>query len=107
VKLDPLTLFAEATTTTLQTRLGAHPCERSGYVPGVQFALWANPNARTRGAVGRFQTTGYCARPSISDLNNGCGIWECCYHSRLAVAPVYNDVRSPEGHCYQKAERPL
>jgi len=92
-------LFAEGNHHHIWHRLGAHPCQREG-IDGVQFALWA-PNARSVALLGDFNNWDGRHHPMQQRLG---GIWEL-FIPGLAVGTVYKyEVRSPAGHCYQKAD---
>ncbi|MCP9818123.1 1,4-alpha-glucan branching protein GlgB [Synechococcus sp. Cruz-9H2] len=92
-------LFAEGNHHHIWRRLGAHPCEREG-IAGVQFALWA-PNARSVALLGGFNS--WDGRHHPMQLRIG-GIWEL-FVPGLSTGTIYKyEVRSPEGHCYQKAD---
>jgi 1,4-alpha-glucan branching enzyme len=92
-------LFAEGNHHHIWHRLGAHPCQRDG-IAGVQFALWA-PNARSVAMLGDFNNWDGRHHPMQRRLG---GIWEL-FLPGLAVGTIYKyEVRSPEGHCYQKAD---
>lgn len=92
-------LFAEGNHHHIWRRLGAHPCERDN-IAGVQFALWA-PNARSVALLG--ECNNWDGRHHPMQLRIG-GIWELFVPGLRPGALYKYEVRSPEGHCYQKAD---
>jgi 1,4-alpha-glucan branching enzyme len=92
-------LFAEGNHHHIWQRMGAHVCERQG-VAGVQFCLWA-PNARSVSVLGNFNGWDGRLHPMQSRLG---GCWEL-FIPGLEIGAIYKyEVRTQQGHCYQKAD---
>ena len=92
-------LFAEGNHHHIWQRMGAHLGERQG-IAGVQFCLWA-PNARSVAVLGDFNGWDGRMHPMQSRLG---GCWEL-FIPGLASGAVYKyEVRTQQGHCYQKAD---
>jgi 1,4-alpha-glucan branching enzyme len=92
-------LFAEGNHHHIWQRMGAHLGERQG-VAGVQFCLWA-PNARSVALLGDFNGWDGRLHPMQSRLG---GCWEL-FVPGLTSGSVYKyEVRTQQGHCYQKAD---
>jgi len=97
-ELDRL-LFAEGNHHHIWRRMGAHATEHNG-IAGVQFCLWA-PNARSVSVLGDFNSWDGRHHPMQSRLG---GSWEL-FIPGLKPGQIYKyEVRSPDGHCYQKAD---
>ncbi len=97
-ELDRL-LFAEGNHHHIWRRMGAHATEHNG-IAGVQFCLWA-PNARSVSLLGDFN--GWDGRHHPMQSRVG-GSWEL-FIPGLKPGQIYKyEVRSPDGHCYQKAD---
>jgi 1,4-alpha-glucan branching enzyme len=97
-ELDRL-LFAEGNHHHSWRRMGAHATEHNG-IAGVQFCLWA-PNARSVSVLGDFNSWDGRHHPMQSRVG---GSWEL-FIPGLQPGQIYKyEVRSPEGHCYQKAD---
>jgi 1,4-alpha-glucan branching enzyme len=92
-------LFAEGNHHHIWRRMGAHSGQR-GDVSGVQFCLWA-PNARSVSLLGDFN--GWDGRHHPMQRRLG-GCWEL-FIPGLRPGDVYKyEIRTQEGHCYQKAD---
>ena len=92
-------LFAEGNHHHIWQRMGAHRCERDG-VAGVMFCLWA-PHAMSVGLIGDLNS--WDGRHHPMQLRTG-GIWEL-FVPGMAVGSLYKyEIRTQEGHCYQKAD---
>ncbi|MEB3333209.1 MAG: 1,4-alpha-glucan branching enzyme, partial [Synechococcaceae cyanobacterium] len=92
-------LFAEGNHHHIWLRMGAHVGERDG-VAGVQFCLWA-PNARSVAVLGDFNGWDGRHHPMQSRLG---GCWEL-FIPGLRPGEVYKyEVRTQDGHCYQKTD---
>ena len=97
-ELDRL-LFAEGNHHHIWRRMGAHATEHNG-IAGVQFCLWA-PNARSVSVLGDFNSWDGRHHPMQSRRG---GSWEL-FIPGLKPGQIYKyEVRSPDGHCYQKAD---
>ena len=97
-ELDRL-LFAEGNHHHIWRRMGAHATEHNG-IAGVQFCLWA-PNARSVSVLGDFNSWDGRHHPMQSRVG---GSWEL-FIPGLKPGQIYKyEVRSPDGHCYQKAD---
>ena len=97
-ELDRL-LFAEGNHHHIWRRMGAHATEHNG-IAGVQFCLWA-PNARSVSLLGDFNSWDGRHHPMQSRVG---GSWEL-FIPGLKPGQIYKyEVRSPDGHCYQKAD---
>ncbi len=92
-------LFSEGNHHHIWRRMGAHPLEHDG-VSGVQFCLWA-PHARSVALLG--DLNGWDGRHHPFQKRLG-GCWEL-FVPGLKPGDVYKyEIRSPQGHCYQKAD---
>jgi len=92
-------LFAEGNHHHIWQRMGAHACERDG-IAGVMFCLWA-PHAISVGVIGDLNS--WDGRHHPMQMRTG-GIWEL-FIPGLAVGSLYKyEIRTQEGHCYQKAD---
>ena len=79
--------------------MGAHLVERDG-VRGVMFCLWA-PHARSVSLLADINS--WDGRHHPMQLRNG-GIWEL-FIPGMEEGSIYKyEIRSQEGHCYQKAD---
>ncbi len=97
-ELDRL-LFAEGNHHHIWRRMGAHATEHNG-IAGVQFCLWA-PHARSVSLLGDFNSWDGRHHPMQSRVG---GSWEL-FIPGLKPGQIYKyEVRSPDGHCYQKAD---
>ncbi|MGA1084582.1 MAG: GlgB N-terminal domain-containing protein, partial [Vulcanococcus sp.] len=92
-------LFAEGNHHHIWQRMGAHVVSRDG-VAGVMFCLWA-PNARSVSVLGNFNGWDGRHHPMQSRLG---GCWEL-FIPGLKPGEIYKyEIRSQQGHCYQKAD---
>ncbi len=92
-------LFAEGNHHHIWKRMGSHLCEREG-VNGVMFCLWA-PNARSVSVIGELNSWDGRHHPMQKRLG---GIWEL-FIPELKEKSLYKyEIRTQEGHCYQKAD---
>ena len=92
-------LFAEGNHHHIWQRMGAHSCERDG-VAGVMFCLWA-PHASSVGLIGDLNS--WDGRHHPMQMRMG-GIWEL-FIPGMAIGSLYKyEIRTQEGHCYQKAD---
>ena len=92
-------LFAEGNHHHIWERMGAHVTNRNG-VAGVMFCLWA-PNARSVSVLGNFNSWDGRHHPMQSRLG---GCWEL-FIPGLDPGTIYKyEVRSQQGHCYQKSD---
>ncbi len=92
-------LFAEGNHHHIWKRMGAHIIENKG-VKGVMFCLWA-PNARSVSIIGEFNT--WDGRHHPMQKRQG-GIWEL-FIPELKEGSLYKfEIRTQQGHCYQKAD---
>ena len=92
-------LFAEGNHHHIWERMGAHVTNRNG-VAGVMFCLWA-PNARSVSVLGNFNSWDGRHHPMQSRLG---GCWEL-FIPGLKPGEIYKyEVRTQDGHCYQKAD---
>ena len=92
-------LFAEGNHHHIWRRMGAHRCDQDG-VQGVMFCLWA-PNARSVSVIGNLNTWDGRQHPMQQRLG---GIWEL-FVPGLAEGELYKyEIRTQDGHCYQKAD---
>ena len=97
-ELDRL-LFAEGNHHHIWRKMGAHLTERDG-VAGVMFCLWA-PNARSVAVLGNFNNWDGRLHPMQSRLG---GCWEL-FIPGVAAGEIYKyEIRTQQGHCYQKAD---
>ncbi len=92
-------LFAEGNHHHIWKRMGAHLEEREG-VKGVMFCIWA-PNARSVSILGDLNS--WDGRHHPMQKRQG-GIWEL-FIPELEEGTLYKyEIRSQNGHCYQKAD---
>ena len=79
--------------------MGAHRLERDG-VAGVMFCLWA-PNARSVSVLGNFNGWDGRLYPMQSRLG---GCWELFIPGLQAGEMYKYEIRTQQGHCYQKSD---
>ena len=92
-------LFAEGNHHHIWQKMGAHVVTRDG-VAGVMFCLWA-PNARSVSVLGNFNSWDGRHHPMQSRLG---GCWEL-FIPGLKPGEIYKyEIRTQQGHCYQKAD---
>jgi 1,4-alpha-glucan branching enzyme len=92
-------LFAEGNHHHIWRRMGAHRCQQGG-VQGVMFCLWA-PNALTVSVIGNLNSWDGRYHPMQQRLG---GIWEL-FVPELEEGHFYKyEIRTQDGHCYQKAD---
>ena len=92
-------LFAEGNHHHIWQRMGAHLTEING-VSGVMFCLWA-PHALSVAVLGDLNSWNGCHHPMQQRMG---GIWEL-FIPGVSEGSLYKyEIRSPEGHCYQKAD---
>ena len=92
-------LFAEGNHHHIWQRMGAHLTEVNG-VSGVMFCLWA-PHALSVSVLGDLNSWNGCHHPMQQRMG---GIWEL-FIPGMSEGSLYKyEIRSPEGHCYQKAD---
>ncbi|MFZ9566413.1 MAG: 1,4-alpha-glucan branching protein GlgB, partial [Vulcanococcus sp.] len=92
-------LFAEGNHHHIWQRMGAHVTSLNG-VAGVMFCLWA-PNARSVSVLGNFNGWDGRLHPMQSRLG---GCWEL-FIPGLHAGEIYKyEIRTQQGHCYQKAD---
>ena len=92
-------LFAEGNHHHIWQRMGAHLTEVNG-VSGVMFCLWA-PHALSVSVLGDLNSWNGCHHPMQQRMG---GIWEL-FIPGVSEGSLYKyEIRSPEGHCYQKAD---
>ncbi|KGG15403.1 MULTISPECIES: 1,4-alpha-glucan branching protein GlgB [unclassified Prochlorococcus] len=92
-------LFAEGNHHHIWRRMGAHSTTLEG-IEGVIFCLWA-PNARSVSVIGDLNSWDGRHHPMQRRLG---GIWEL-FIPGLKTGDLYKyEIRSQEGHCYQKAD---
>ena len=92
-------LFAEGNHHHIWRRMGAHRCQQGG-VEGVMFCLWA-PNALTVSVIGNLNSWDGRYHPMQQRLG---GIWEL-FIPELEEGHFYKyEIRTQDGHCYQKAD---
>ena len=92
-------LFAEGNHHHIWRRMGAHRCQQGG-VDGVMFCLWA-PNALTVSVIGNLNSWDGRYHPMQQRLG---GIWEL-FIPELEEGHFYKyEIRTQDGHCYQKAD---
>ncbi len=92
-------LFGEGTHYQIYEKLGAHPTTLEG-VAGVNFAVWA-PNARNVSVLGDFNT--WDGRKH--QMRRGpSGIWELFIPDVPLGAAYKYEVKSPQGHIYEKSD---
>ncbi len=92
-------LFAEGNHHHIWKRMGAHLLNRNA-AEGVMFCLWA-PNARSISVIGDFNSWDGRHHPMQKRLG---GVWEL-FIPGLKEGELYKfEIRSQQGHCYQKAD---
>ena len=92
-------LFAEGNHHHIWQRMGAHLTQIDG-IDGVMFCLWA-PNALSASILGDLNSWDGRHHPMQKRLG---GIWEL-FIPGLDAGTLYKyEIRSQEGHCYQKAD---
>ena len=92
-------LFAQGNHHHIWQRMGAHLTEQNG-VPGVMFCLWA-PHALSVSVLGDLNSWDGRHHPMQQRLG---GIWEL-FIPGLAEGSLYKyEIRTQDGHCYQKAD---
>ena len=92
-------LFAEGNHHHIWQKMGAHLTEREG-ITGVMFCLWA-PNALSVSVIGDLNTWDGRHHPMQQRLG---GIWEL-FIPGLEEGNLYKyEIRTQDGHCYQKAD---
>ena len=92
-------LFAEGNHHHIWQRMGAHVVERDG-VAGVMFCVWA-PHALSVSVLADLNS--WDGRHHPMQQRTG-GIWEL-FIPGVQEGTLYKyEIRSPEGHCYQKAD---
>ncbi len=92
-------LFAEGNHHHIWKKMGAHPINSRG-VEGVMFCIWA-PNARSISLIGDFNS--WDGRHHPMQKRNG-GTWEL-FIPGLSESFLYKyEIRTQQGHCYQKAD---
>jgi len=92
-------LFAEGNHHHIWRKMGAHLTCVDG-VEGVMFCLWA-PHARSVSVIGDLNS--WDGRHHPMQLRTG-GIWELFIPGLAAGAMYKYEIRTQEGHCYQKAD---
>jgi 1,4-alpha-glucan branching enzyme len=92
-------LFAEGNHHHIWQRMGAHPTEQDG-IKGTQFCLWA-PSARSVALIG--DLCGWDGRHLPMQQRLG-GLWELFVPGLGAGARYKYEVRTQDGHCYEKAD---
>ncbi len=92
-------LFAEGNHHHIWRRMGAHRCQQGG-IQGVMFCLWA-PNALSVSVIGNLNSWDGRYHPMQQRLG---GIWEL-FIPELEEGHLYKyEIRTQNGHCYQKAD---
>ncbi len=92
-------LFAEGNHHHIWRKMGAHLTNIDG-TDGVMFCLWA-PNARSISVIGDLNAWDGRHHPMQKRLG---GIWEL-FIPHIKKGDLYKfEVRTNEGHCYQKAD---
>ena len=92
-------LFAQGNHHHIWQRMGAHLMERDG-VSGVMFCVWA-PHALSVSVLGDLNS--WDGRHHPMQLRTG-GIWEL-FVPGLTEGTLYKyEIRTQDGHCYQKAD---
>ena len=92
-------LFAEGNHHHIWRRMGAHRCERAG-IEGVMFCLWA-PNALSVSVIGDLNSWDGRQHPMQQRVG---GIWEL-FIPGLPEGHLYKyEIRTQNGHCYEKAD---
>ena len=92
-------LFAQGNHHHVWKKMGAHLIERNG-IEGVMFCLWA-PHAKSVSVIGELNS--WDGRSHPMQLREG-GIWEL-FIPGVKEGNLYKyEIRTEEGHCYQKAD---
>ena len=92
-------LFAEGNHHHIWQKMGAHLTERDG-ITGVMFCLWAS-NALTVSVIGDLNSWDGRHHPMQQRVG---GIWEL-FVPGLEEGHLYKyEIRTQDGHCYQKAD---
>ena len=92
-------LFAEGNHHHIWKRMGAHLIKKNK-IEGVMFCLWA-PNAKSISVIGDLNS--WDGRHHPMQKRDG-GIWEL-FIPGLKEGDLYKyEIRTTEGHCYQKAD---
>ena len=92
-------LFAQGNHHHIWQRMGAHLTQRDG-ISGVMFCLWA-PHALSVSILGDLNSWDGRHHPMQQRLG---GIWEL-FIPGLAEGSLYKyEIRTQDGHCYQKAD---
>ena len=94
-----LHLFAEGNHHHIWRKMGAHITNQKG-VEGVMFCLWA-PNARSVSIIGDLNS--WDGRYHPMQKRQG-GVWELFIPSLKEGSLYKYEIRTNEGHCYQKAD---
>ncbi len=92
-------LFAEGNHHHIWKRMGAHLSKQNN-ISGVMFCLWA-PNARSISVIGDLNA--WDGRHHPMQRRDG-GIWELFIPGLNEGALYKYEIRTQEGHCYQKAD---
>ena len=92
-------LFAEGNHHHIWEKMGAHLTSQQ-CVEGVMFCLWA-PNARSVSVLGEMNSWDGRHHPMQKRLG---GIWELFIPGVLKGDLYKYEIRSQQGHCYQKAD---
>ena len=92
-------LFAEGNHHHIWRKMGAHVIAREG-IQGVMFCLWA-PHARSVSILGNLNS--WDGRHHPMQKREG-GIWELFIPGLIQGELYKYEIRSNEGHCYQKAD---
>ena len=92
-------LFAEGNHHHIWEKMGAHLTTING-VNGVMFCLWA-PNAKSVSILGDLNTWDGRHHPMQKRLG---GIWELFIPNFKEGSLYKYEIRSQEGHCYEKAD---
>ena len=94
-----LHLFAEGNHHHIWQRMGAHPINQ-GDVSGVMFCLWA-PHAMSVSVIGDLNSWDGRHHPMQRRLG---GVWEL-FIPGMGNGDLYKyEIRTEQGHCYQKAD---
>ncbi len=92
-------LFAEGNHHHIWKKMGAHLTKQEG-IKGVMFCLWA-PNARSVSILGELNS--WDGRHHPMQKREG-GIWELFIPGLKENSLYKYEIRTQEGHCYQKAD---
>ncbi len=92
-------LFSEGNHHHIWQKMGAHLVERDG-IKGVMFCLWA-PHSRSVSVIGEINSWDGRHHPMQKRLG---GIWELFIPGVEKGALYKYEIRTQEGHCYQKAD---